>query len=152
MNPPLRSHEDRMSLIEGLEDGTIDFIASDHAPHTAADKDKPMADAAFGIVSLETSFPLLYTEFVWKQKRWSLNQLVEWMSYLPARRFGLSKTGRIQEGWKSDMTIVTLGRESVIQKDKFYSRGRNTPFDGWSVRAEIKETIVSGRTVFREEK
>ena len=89
MNPPLRTHEDRMSLIEGLENGSLDIIANDHAPHTAQEKNQPMDKAPFGIVSLETSFALLYTEFVVNQKRWSLPQLVNWMSKAPAKRFKL---------------------------------------------------------------
>jgi dihydroorotase len=150
MNPPLRSHEDRMSLIEALEDGTLDFIASDHAPHTYADKDKPMAQAAFGIISLETSFPLLYTEFVKRQKRWTLPQLVEWMSTKPAKRFGLENKGVIQEGAASDLIIVNLDTETVIHADQFASKGRNTPFDGWTVNCEITETICGGKTVYQK--
>jgi len=149
MNPPLRSHEDRMALIEALENGTLDIIANDHAPHTFADKNRPMSEAAFGIVSLETSFALLYTEFVKKEKRWTLGQLVNWMSYKPALRFGLEKTGKIAEGWKSDLVLMDLNKERVIHKEDFYSKGKNTPFEGWTVFAETVETIVSGKTVYR---
>lgn len=151
MNPPLRSHADRMALIEGLENGTLDFIASDHAPHTLADKAKPMSQAAFGIVSLETSFPLLYTEFVYRKKRWTLGQLVNWMSYLPAKRFGLEKTGRIEVGYHSDLVLVRLGEETHIDKEKFYSKGKNTPFDGWSVNAKVVQTFVNGTSVYKED-
>lgn len=150
MNPPLRTHEDRLSLVEGLEDGTLDFIASDHAPHTIQDKERPMGDAAFGIVSLETSFPLLYSEFVWKEKRWTLAQLVNWMSTAPAKRFGLAKTGEILEGWKSDLILVRFGEENVIDSKNFLSKGINTPFTGWKVQVSVKETIVDGKTVWRE--
>jgi dihydroorotase len=151
MNPPLRTHEDRMALIEALENGTLDFIASDHAPHTEADKNKPMANAAFGIISLETSFPLLYTEFVYRQKRWTLGQLAEWMSTKPAERFGLAGKGKIEKGYDADLILVSLGEESVIDKNSFFSKGRNTPFDGWTVRCQVRETIVGGRTVWRKE-
>lgn len=151
MNPPLRTHEDRMSLIEALEDGTLDFIANDHAPHTLADKEKPMAEAAFGIVSLETSFPLLYTEFVYWQKRWTLAQLVDWMSGKPAKRFGLEKRGQIEPGWHSDLILVDLEHETRIDASQFLSKGRNTPFDGWTVHAAVKETIVDGVTVWKGE-
>ncbi|MBQ3460644.1 MAG: dihydroorotase [Solobacterium sp.] len=151
MNPPLRSHEDRMCLIEALEDGTLDFIASDHAPHTKADKDKPMAEAAFGIVSLETSFPLLYTEFVYKTKRWTLPQLVSWMAEKPAARFGMDGKGTIAPGKDSDLILVRLDQESLIDPEKFYSKGKNTPFAGWSVRAAVMRTIVAGRTVYEKE-
>ncbi len=150
MNPPLRTHEDRMSLIEALEDGTLDFIASDHAPHTEADKDKPMASAAFGIVSLETSFALLYTEFVVREKRWTLAQLIDWMSYLPAKRFGLGKRGRIEAGWEADLILADLSSERRIKAKDFFSKGRNTPFDGWSVNTTVKETFVGGRSVYKK--
>lgn len=148
MNPPLRSHEDRMCLIEALEDGTLDFIASDHAPHTKQDKDKPMADAAFGIVSLETSFALLYTEFVYKQKRWTLPQLVSWMAKKPAERFAMAKKGEIKEGYDSDLILADLDHEHRIDASGFFSKGKNTPFDGWSVRAKVMRTIVKGKTVY----
>lgn len=150
MNPPLRTHEDRMALIEGLENGTLDFIANDHAPHTVEDKNTTMDKAAFGIVSIETAFPLLYTEFVANQKRWTLQQLIEWMSEKPAARFGLEKTGRIEEGWKPDMFIVDLHTTDHIDPSTFYSKGKNTPFIGWETCAKIKETIVDGKTVWKE--
>lgn len=151
MNPPLRTHEDRMALIEALEDGTLDFIANDHAPHTKADKDKPMSEAAFGIVSLETAFALLYTEFVKRKKRWTLAQLVDWMSRKPAQRFGLAKRGALSPGWHSDMILADLQHEVVIDPDHFASKGRNTPFAGWSVSASIKETICDGVTVYKNQ-
>lgn len=150
MNPPLRSHEDRMTLIEALESGVLTMIASDHAPHTKADKNKPMSDAAFGIVSLETSFVLLYTEFVKRTGRWTIGQLADWMSTKPAERFGLKDRGRIEKGYASDFAIVDLDTEKVIDASAFESKGHNTPFDGWTVSAAIKETIVSGRTVWKD--
>lgn len=151
MNPPLRTHADRMSLIEGLENGTLDFIANDHAPHTYEDKNTTMDKAAFGIVSIETAFPLLYTEFVRNTGRWTLQQLIEWMSEKPAARFGLEKTGRIEEGWKPDMFIADLNTTDRIDPSTFYSKGKNTPFIGWETCAKIKETIVDGKTVWKEE-
>lgn len=152
MNPPLRTHNDRMSLITALEEGTIDFIANDHAPHTQADKDKPMSEAAFGIVSLETALALLYTEFVYKTKRWTLNELVEWMSEKPAKRFDLGKIGKIEVGYASDLVLVELDQEHTIDINQFESKGKNTPFNGWSVRLAVKETIVSGKTVWKEKR
>lgn len=150
MNPPLRTHKDRMSLIEGLENGTLDFIANDHAPHAKELKNRPMDKSAFGIVSLETAFPLLYTEFVYKEKRWTLNQLVDWMSYKPAKRFGLEKVGKIEKGYHSDFVLVKLDEESIIDINKFESKGKNTPFNGWSVMASVKETFVDGKSVWKE--
>lgn len=151
MNPPLRSHEDRMSLIEALEDGTLDFIANDHAPHSKDKKMKDMAHSAFGIVSLETAFPLLYTEFVYQSKRWTLNQLVEWMSIKPAQRFNFEKIGKIEKGYHSDLVLMKLDEECVIDSDTFESMGKNTPFNGWSVYAKTIETFVDGKSVWKEE-
>ena len=149
MNPPLRSHEDRMSLIEGLENGTLDCIANDHAPHTYEEKKRSMDKAPFGIVSLESAFALLYTEFVHRQKRWTLAQLVNWMSAAPAKRFGLENVGQIKEGYNADLVLVDLEHESLIDIDTFESMGKNTPFNGWSVNAQVKETIVDGKTVWK---
>lgn len=148
MNPPLRSHADRMALIEGLENGSLDWIANDHAPHTKEEKARPMDKAPFGIVALETAFPLLYTEFVDRTGRWSLGQLVDYMSGAPARGFGLEKSGAIKEGYRPDLVLVKLGEESVIDKDSFLSKGKNTPFDGWTVTARIVKTYAGGRPVY----
>lgn len=149
MNPPLRGHEDRMALIEGLENGTLDFIANDHAPHTAEEKSRPMEQAPFGIVALETAFPLLYTEFVARQKRWSLRQLLEWMSEKPARRFGLEKTGQIAPGFRPDFFLADLDAQGTIDPDTFQSKGRNTPFGGWPVQARILKTWSQGKLVYQ---
>lgn len=151
MNPPLRTHQDRMSLIEALEDGTLDFIANDHAPHPTSKKLTTMQQSAFGIVSLETAFPLLYSEFVYRQKRWTLNQLVQWMSIKPALRFGIEKVGLIEKGYHSDFTLVKLDEESCIDINTFESMGTNTPFNGYSVMAHIVETFVDGQSVWKEE-
>lgn len=151
MNPPLRSHEDRMALIEGLENGILDFIANDHAPHTMEEKSRPMDKAPFGIVSLETSFPLLYTEFVSKQKRWTLQQLLRWMSTYPAKRFGLKKAGQIKEGNWPDFVLVDLNKKSTVDINNFVSKGKNTPFNGWECDCTIVQTIVAGNTVWKEE-
>ncbi len=148
MNPPLRTHADRMALIEGLENGTLDFIANDHAPHTMEEKSRSMEKAPFGIVALETSFPLLYTEFVVKEKRWSLEQLVNWMSTKPAERFGIM-AGKIKEGYLPDFTIVDLNEKYTIDASQFESMGKNTPFDGWEVQGKICETIVGGLSVWK---
>lgn len=149
MNPPLRSHEDRMALIEGLENGSLDMIANDHAPHTSEEKDKSMDKAPFGIVALETSFALLYTEFVHRQKRWSLAQLINWMSTVPANRFGLENKGQIEVGKDADIILVDTNNEYTIDASKFESMGKNTPFDGWKVNAKVMMTLVSGNMVWK---
>ncbi len=151
MNPPLRSHEDRMALIEGLENGDLDFIANDHAPHSKEEKMRSMEKAPFGIVALETAFPLLYTEFVSRQKRWTLKQLVDWMSSKPAKRFGLEKTGEIREGFRPDFVLVNLDTQDVIDPEKFESMGKNTPFGGCMTDCRIEETIASGKTAYQSE-
>ncbi len=150
MNPPLRSHADRMSLIHALESGVIDFIASDHAPHTFEDKDKPMAQAAFGIVSLETSFALLYSEFVKRTHRWTLPQLVSWMSEKPAKRFGFKDIGVLKPSYKADIVVMDLISERVIHASQFQSKGKNTPFDGWTTWATVKRTYVNGKLIYKE--
>lgn len=147
MNPPLRTHRDRMALIEALEDGTIDVIANDHAPHTLEEKKQPMDKAPFGIVSLETSFPLLYTEFVDKQKRWTLEQLVQWMAAKPAARFGI-RAGQIKAGYQPDFAFIDLEKEYIIKTDNFKSMGKNTPFAGRKVKGRVCQTIVAGQIVW----
>lgn len=148
MNPPLRTHEDRMALIEGLENGDLTFIASDHAPHSEEEKNQPMDKAPFGIVSLETSFPLLYTEFVAKGK-WTLPQLVNWMSTAPAARFGLDDCGQIQTGKRADFVIIDEYKPGIINKNTFLSKGKNTPFDGWHTACTITQTICGGKTAWK---
>ncbi len=152
MNPPLRSHEDRMALIEGLENGSLDFIASDHAPHTMEEKNRPMDKAPFGIVSLETSFALLYDEFVKKQQRWSLNQLIDWMAVKPARRFGLEKTGELKEGYRPDFFLADLDSERIIDPETFESKGKNTPFAGRKTCVTIEQTWFEGKPVWTRKK
>src|SRR5699024_10212696 len=125
MNPPLRSKADRDALMEGLLDGTIDFIATDHAPHAADEKAQGMLKAPFGIVGLETAFPLLYTYLV-KTDKMTLQQLVERMTMKPAEVFGLPY-GVFQEGAIADLTLIDLDRTEMIDKETFYSKGKNTP-------------------------
>lgn len=150
MNPPLRSHADRMALIEGLEDGTLDLIANDHAPHSQEEKERAMDKAPFGIVALETAFPLLYTEFVSKQQRWSLADLMRWMAEKPAARFGLEKTGKIEPGYRPDFFLADLHADTVIDKNDFLSMGKNTPFDGWHSDVKILETWSMGKSVWKD--
>ncbi len=150
MNPPLRAEEDRKALIKGLEDGSLDFIANDHAPHTEEEKQREMARAPFGVVALETSFALLYTEFVQKQKRWSLEMLVDWMSKKPAQRFGFDKCGEIKKGFSSDFFIIDLEQSYAIDPKDFLSKGKNTPFSGYKVNGKVLQCFVSGKSVFKE--
>jgi len=148
MNPPLRGREDREALIEGLLDGTIDFIATDHAPHTEEEKAAGMKTAPFGIVGLETAFPLLYTNFV-KAGIITLKQLVDWMTEKPAKAFNLP-FGRLEEGTIADLTIVDLELEKEIDINQFASKGKNTPFSNWKCNGWPTATFVGGKLVWQE--
>lgn len=151
MNPPLRGEADRKALIRGLQEGALSLIANDHAPHSEEEKKRPLESAPFGIVSLETAFPLLYTKLVLTGIV-SLKQLVNWMSTAPAERFGLARRGRLEEGYASDFTLVDLNEEYIINRNHFLSKGRNTPFHGWRVKGKIKATYVDGTCVYEEGK
>ena len=147
MNPPLRSREDVKALRQGLKDGVMDVIATDHAPHAREEKDKSMAEAAFGIVGLETSAALTYTSLV-KTGVLSMMEMVEKMSSNPARILGLEDRGGISEGMAADVTVFDPQRTYKIDKDTFASKGKNTPFDGYEVSGEVVCTIVDGRVVY----
>ena len=150
MNPPLKTEEDRQALIGAIKDGTITVIANDHAPHTAEEKARSMEDAPFGIVTIENAFSLLYTYLV-KEGEISLVKLVKLMSENPAKRFGMEKKGALKKGYASDIILVDLDNEFVIDKEKFYSKGRNTPFHGWKCCGKVKQTFVNGISVYKEE-
>ncbi|RGC50860.1 dihydroorotase [Absiella sp. AM29-15] len=152
MNPPLRGKDDQEALIQGLLDGTIDMIANDHAPHSEEEKNKGMVESPFGIVSIETAFPLLYTHFVKDTGRFTMNQLVHFMSEAPAKRFGFEKKGKLAPGYDADMILVDIDHKQTIDKEKFFSKGKNTPFDGWEVYGNIVTTIVNGTIVYKEER
>ncbi|GAV12207.1 dihydroorotase [Paenibacillus sp. NAIST15-1] len=146
MNPPLRSPRDVEACIEALVDGTIDIVVTDHAPHSEEEKAKGMELAPFGIVGLETAFPLLYTKFVATGK-WPLSLLVNRMTSDPARTFGLN-TGRLEEGAPADITVIDLETEHKVNPDEFLTKGRNTPFTDWSLKGWPVKTFVDGRLVW----
>ncbi len=148
MNPPLRSREDRAALIAGLKDGTIDIIATDHAPHTAEEKANGMDRAPFGIVGLETAFPLLYTNLVLTGEI-TLAKLIELMTVKPAEIFGLPY-GRLEVGAVADIVVLDLEAERTIQPEAFASKGKNTPFAGWNCKGWPVVTIVEGKIVHQE--
>ncbi len=140
MNPPLRSEEDRQAILAGLLDGTIDMIATDHAPHSAHEKAKGLEGSAMGIVGIETAFPLLYTYLV-KTGILSLERLMELMSVNPRTRFHLPQ--------QEDYTLWDLNKEITIDPECFCSKGRATPFAGWKVFGENQMTIVGGKIVWQ---
>ncbi|MBR4443816.1 MAG: dihydroorotase [Clostridia bacterium] len=147
MNPPIRSRSDREALIGGLLDGTVDMIATDHAPHSADEKSRGLKGSLMGVVGLETAFPVLYTELV-KTNVLPLERLVALMSANPARRFGF-RSG-LDEGMPADFTVFDLNSEYAVDPDDFLSRGRATPFDGKRVFGECLMTVCGGRIVWRK--
>ncbi len=148
MNPPLRSKADVEALREGLKNNIMDVIATDHAPHAEQEKDKSMKDAAFGIVGLETSAALTYTELV-ETGVLTPMQMAEKMSYNPAKILGLSEEkGSISEGKIADIVIFDPSKEYAIDKHTFFSKGKNTPFHGRTVKGEVRCTIVDGVPVY----
>ena len=142
MNPPLRSKEDREALMEGILDGTIDMIATDHAPHSAEEKSKGLQKSAFGIVGIETAFPLLYTYLV-KPGILSLERLVALLTVNPRKRFGIQSQG--------DFTLWDLEAVSRIDPADFLSMGKSTPFTGWEVSGKCMATVCDGKIVYKGE-
>jgi dihydroorotase len=149
MNPPLRSPRDVEACIAALEDGTIDMIATDHAPHGAEEKARGLERAPFGIHGFETAFPLLYTTFV-KSGRWTLDFLLRKMTADPARAFGLP-VGKLDVGSPADLTLIDLEREREVDPATFLSKGRNTPYAGRKLSGWPTLTMVDGRVVWSEE-
>ena len=149
VNPPIREEKDRLAIIEGLKDGTLDCIVTDHAPHHEDDKNVEYNLAAFGISGLETSFALSYTQLV-KGGALTLCELADKMSAAPARVLGL-EGGAIEEGAVADLTIADLSEKWTIDPKDFVSKGKNTPFAGREVYGKVKYTLVDGEVKYREE-
>ena len=149
MNPPLRGKKDVEALRQGLADGTMDVISTDHAPHSEEEKNRSMAKAAFGIVGLETSAALTYTELV-KTGILSVMQMAEKMSYNPAQILGLSDKGAVAEGKTADLVIFDPNPTYTIDKNTFVSKGKNTPFHGRTVTGEVRFTLVDGKVVYEK--
>ena len=147
MNPPLRGEADRAALIEGLLDGTIDMIATDHAPHSAEEKSRGLEKSAMGVVGLECAFAVLYTGLVEKGVI-TLEKLTELMSAAPARRFKLPG-GAIEAGKPADLAVFDTDTEYKIDPAEFASMGRATPFEGWRVKGKCLMTVCAGRTVWK---
>ena len=141
MNPPLRSTEDRLALIEGIKDSTIDMIATDHAPHSAEEKSKGLELSAFGIVGLETAFSVMYTELV-KKNVISLEKLIELMAINPRKRFNIPLD--------EDYTVWDLEEAVKVEPEKFYSKGRSTPFEGQTFYGKCLLTVANGKIVYKD--
>ena len=139
MNPPIRSEEDRIALVEGIIDGTIDMISTDHAPHSAEEKARGLKDSPMGVVGIETSFQILYTHLV-KKGVISLEKLIELLSVNARKRFGISDD--------AGYTVWDIEKETVIDPENFLSMGRSTPFEGWKVYGENLMTLLDGQAVY----
>ncbi len=148
MNPPLRSEEDRQALIEGVADGTITVIATDHAPHTQTAKLVEFDHAPFGIIGLETALPVCFTQLV-ATGIISIPQLIAKMTVGPAEVLGMENYD-LSIGKAADITVFDPEKEYIVDKEKFFSKARNTPFDGMKVRGEINLTVVDGKIVYRK--
>jgi len=146
MNPPLRTKEDVEALVAGLKDGTIDAIASDHAPHCTDEKEVEFDKASFGIVGLETSLGLILTHIVGEGKL-DLDQAIRKMTIGPAEALSID-AGSLVAGRPADITVIDPGLEWTVDKDKFLSKGRNTPFHGWKLKGKAVMTMVGGKIVF----
>ena len=141
MNPPLRSAEDRKALVEGLLDGTIDMIATDHAPHRAEEKAKGLAGSMFGVVGIETAFPVLYTHLV-KTGILTIEKLVELLALNPRKRFDIPMG--------NDFTVWNLNKEFTVDPADFLSKGKATPFEGWHLEGECELTVCDGKIVYKK--
>ncbi len=146
MNPPLRTEKDRQAVVEGLSDGTLDAVATDHAPHSSIEKDVEFDQAAFGIIGLETALPLSLK--LVETGALSLPALIEKMSTNPAKILGIDN--RIKTGNPADLTLVDLDRSFTVDANRFFSKSRNTPFNGWELKGKAAATIVGGKVIFED--
>ena len=147
MNPPLRDASDREALLEGIADGTIDMVATDHAPHSAEEKGRGLEKSAMGIVGIETAFPLLYTYLV-KKNIISFARLMELLHDAPCRRFGIPSGGF--EGEHADFTVFDLNAGYTVDPAQFLSQGRATPFAGWEVQGRCLLTVSDGKIAWND--
>ena len=147
MNPPLREQSDIDALLEGIADGTIGILATDHAPHAVYEKEVEFAAAPFGIVGLETAFGIFCEILLHRRKVIDLPRLIAMLTVNPARLLNLDR-GTLASGAPGDVTLLDLQREWIVDKEKFASKGRNTPFHGWKLRGRAVRTIVGGRTAW----
>jgi len=146
MNPPLRTQKDVDAVIAGLSDGTIDVIATDHAPHAQEEKDQEIAKAPFGVIGLETCVPLVITQLV-NQDHLTMCEAITKMTVNPAKILNLNK-GTLSEGADADIAIIDMEKEQIVDVSKFESKGRNTPFSDWKFKGWTIMTIVGGKIVF----
>ncbi len=151
VNPPLRSEEDVAAVKEGLANGTIDMISSDHAPHSPEEKNRPWEEAPFGVIGLETTLGLVLT-FLVRPDILKLYQAIDKMTNIPARIFGLDVLGigQLRPGIKADLTLIDLNKKWMVEVNHFYSKSRNCPFQGWELYGKAVLTVVGGRIIARD--
>ena len=147
MNPPIRSKDDRNELIRGIQDGTIDCIITDHAPHSHEEKSKGLRDSAFGIVGLETCFAAMYSNLVCNNVI-TLERLLEMMCVNPRKIFGLNGSRYIEDNCTADFVIMNLNQKYIVDTEKFLSMGRSTMFEGREVQGEVIATYIGGRKIY----
>jgi dihydroorotase len=148
MNPPVRTEQDIDALLEGIADGTIEILASDHAPHAGFEKEVEFDRAPFGIVGLETELGLFLDLLMHKRKVIDLSRLIAMLTANPARLLGL-EAGTLSVGATADVTLIDPEKEWTVEATAFQSASRNTPFDGWTLKGRAIRTIVRGETVWR---
>ncbi len=148
MNPPLRTEEDRLAIIEGIKDGTVDAIVTDHAPHHEDEKNVEFSLANNGIVGFETAFALGYTYLV-REGHITIDRLIELMCYAPSRILKLG-VGSLEEGSDADLVVFDLENEFTFDKNKMFTKGRNTPYDGWKLYGETMLTIMGGNVTYEK--
>jgi dihydroorotase len=146
MNPPIRAKDDRLALIEGIKDGTLEMIATDHAPHSLEEKSKGLLSIN-GIVGLETAFPIIYTKLV-KEGIITLEKAIELMSINPAKRFSLDY--EIKDGAAANLAVFDLDTEYEIKPEEFLSKGKSTPFGGWKVYGKCLMNVNGGKIVYQD--
>ena len=149
INPPLRAERDRQAVIRGLKDGTIDAIATDHAPHTLAAKELDYVSAPPGIVGMETALAVAITKLI-KEEKFTFSTLAAKMSLNPAKILGFDDKGRIQVGKAADITVVAPDKEYLVEVENFASKGRSSPFQGWRLQGKVEATIVAGKVVYSD--
>jgi dihydroorotase len=150
VNPPLRSREDVEAIHEGIRDATIDMIATDHAPHEMASKQVSIEKASYGFSGAEIAFSVAYSYLVKFKRIINLIELLRLMSYNPARVFALSQEGRLEEGCYANLVLLDLSKKVIVDTDTWFSKGKNTPFNGEELFGKINRTIHRGKTVYKE--
>lgn len=149
MNPPIRQPEDNARLWEALHDGALDFIATDHAPHTLAEKQRPYPESPSGMPGVETSLPLLLTQMT--AGKCTLAEIQKWMCYGPAEAYGIANKGRILEGWDADLTVVDLDRTRPVRNEEMFTKVKWSPYEGWALTGWPVYTVVGGHIAFDQD-